>query len=77
MQCMRNASDATTPTTKTWTNSSRRSSRSKGGIANKHEAIASRNATIRLRVEQVHLPKHEFFGRLSERLNPDQLAMLF
>ena len=70
MPCMPNASDATNNATKTM-------DELVALVESLQSQLQSRDATIRLLVEQVRLLRHKSFGRLSERLSPDQLAMLF
>ena len=67
---MPNASDATNKTTKTI-------DELVALVDSLQSQLQSRDATIRLLVEQVRLLRHKSFGRLSEGLSPDQLAMLF
>ena len=70
MPSMANASDATNNTTKTM-------DELVALVESLQSQLQSRDATIRLLVEQVRLLRHKSFGRLSERLSPDQLAILF
>ena len=70
MPSMPNASDATNNTTKTM-------DELVALVESLQSRLQNRDATIRLLVEQVRLLRHKSFGRLSEGLSPDQLAMLF
>ena len=70
MAVMPNASDATNNATKTM-------DELVALVESLQSQLQSRDATIRLLVEQVRLLRHKSFGRTSESLSPDQLAMLF
>ncbi|MHB8455944.1 MAG: transposase domain-containing protein [Acidiferrobacterales bacterium] len=41
------------------------------------QQLQSRDQTIALLIEQVRLLKHKHFGRTSEHLSPDQIALRF